>query len=126
MKNILFAALLGLSLVGCASATTAPVVAPMPAGGSVKKVGEAIKKGAASRGWMVTNVADKTIDLSLNVRTHIVKVQIVYDDKSYAINYVDSANMNFNPTKNTIHAKYQKWVAKLRESIDMSLNIAVH
>jgi len=113
--------LLFLAVAGCHSVPVRPVTSSVPANVELKKVETAITKGAADRGWMAKNVAPNVTELTLDSRGHHLVVDVKYDTASYLITYKDSANMNYDPVKYTIHKKYEKWTALLRQSIDKYL-----
>jgi hypothetical protein len=75
-----------------------------PDGGrySIEDVRAAIIKGS------------RTIRAKLNVKNkHFAIVEIPYSVSSYSIIYISSENLDYNPTRRTIHRNYNKWVLQL-------------
>ena len=110
-----------LAVAGCHSVPVRPVKSTVPTNADLKKVETAITKGGADRGWMSKNVAPNLMELTLNSRGHYLVVDVKYDTASYLISYKDSTNMKYDPVKQTIHKKYEKWTGLLRQSIDKYL-----
>jgi hypothetical protein len=110
-----------LVVAGCHSVPVRQVTSSVPAKADLQKVETAITKGAADRGWVPKKMAPNLVELTLDTRGHHLVVDVKYDTASYLITYKDSANMDYNPVKYTIHSKYEKWTSLLRQSIDKYL-----
>ncbi len=90
---------------------------------SMSSIERAIKKGAMRKGWATKRVARGELEARNNVRgKHLVVVSIVYNSKGYRINYKDSHNMKYDPSSNTIHKNYNKWIANLERNINYELS----
>jgi hypothetical protein len=126
MLRTRFAALLivplAILLMGAALLTD-PEPVTVPAKLSMKDVSKAIRSGIVQRGWVVSKDENGQIDASLNVRTHEVRVAIVYDTKQVKINYVSSQNLDYDEKggKRHIHKKYNQWVQNMANDIRTSL-----
>lgn len=92
--------------------------------GKVSKelVKEAIIKAGIHRGWIMKEVKDGVIKGQLNIRKHYAAIEITYTADSYSINYVDSTNLSYDPSANTIHRQYNNWIVYLDRSIQVYLN----
>lgn len=87
---------------------------------TIEKVKSAILAGCEERGWTTTQKNDNTISAKLlHSGKHEVYVDIIYDDKNYKIEYVNSANLKATGTK--IHKAYSKWIHFLQKSINAEL-----
>ncbi|MDR2427025.1 MAG: hypothetical protein LBD46_07625 [Endomicrobium sp.] len=84
----------------------------------------AILKACKVCKWTAIKVSDTEIQAHLMVRVHKVSVSIRFDANGYEISYLDSQNMNYNARRNSIHAKYNKWVSKLDKVITTNINLA--
>lgn len=84
-----------------------------------KDVEKAIVSACQQRGWMCKATSEGTIAGLLDVRKHQVKIDIVYDEKSYSLKYKDSMNMKYDG--DSIHKKYGQWMNNLSRSIDNQL-----
>ena len=71
-------------------------------------------------GWMMKEVEPGHIVATLALRSHIAKVDIKYDKKSYSITYKDSENLNYNGK--SIHSNYNGWIQNLNRSIQAQLS----
>lgn len=126
--------LLALLLVPIAfmlmGATAIPLVDPapvsVPAGLTVDQVTKAIKLGIASRpGWVITKEDKGQFEATLNVRQHMLKVDIPYSATSFSIKYVDSQNLDYGDKKGVkvIHPKWVGWTRNLSSDIQRELSV---
>jgi hypothetical protein len=103
---------------------TDPQPLTVPAGLTVQQVAKAIKRGSTSRvGWAVTKEESGLIEATLNVRQHMLKVNIPYSAKEVAIKYVDSQNLEYGEKKGVkvIHPKWVNWTRNLLSDIQREL-----
>ena len=88
------------------------------------KVKQAIRVGAAVKGWTIEDAADGTLTATIVVRDkHKVVVKIDYDASKYSIHYKDSAVMKYevNNGQAVIHPFYNVWVENLKNDINIEL-----
>lgn len=92
-------------------------------GGSLSsaQVRKAILAAATKRGWVARELSPGVITATLAARGHKVVVDIPYSGSSFSIIYKNSENLDYNSADNTIHGKYNSWVANLRHDIDARL-----
>ena len=105
---------------------TDPEPLAVPAGLMLDQVAKAVKTGVASRtGWTVTKEDKGQIEATLNVRQHMLKVNIPYSTSSVAIKYVDSANLDYAEKKGVkvIHPKWNNWTRNLLSDIQRELSV---
>jgi hypothetical protein len=105
---------------------TDPDPLPVPAGLKIEQVSKAIKAGIASRtGWTVTKEEAGQIEATLNVRQHMLKVNIPYSTTSVALKYVDSQNLDYSEKKGVkyIHNKWTGWTRNLLSDIQRELSV---
>lgn len=95
--------------------------APIPAGLSMKTIGDAIIDGCSVRNWQASEVDPGHMQCTLYIRDHMAKVDIRYDTKAFSITYADSDNLKYNAEKNKIHRNYNSWVQNLRGDISNEL-----
>ena len=98
-----------------------PIITTSQADPDMQKIGDAIIKAGASRGWRMKVEDTGVISGVLFIRTHRAEVKIVYNNKSYSILYKDSENLKYNPEKSKIHHQYNNWVANLDNAIRKEL-----
>ena len=90
----------------------------------IDKVKQAIRVGAAVKGWAVEDAADGSLTASIVVRDkHKVVVKIDYDASKYSIHYKDSAVMKYEISNGqaVIHPFYNVWVGNLKNDINIEL-----
>jgi predicted fused transcriptional regulator/phosphomethylpyrimidine kinase len=109
------------AVAGCSSVQVRPITSSVPLNMDLQKVESAITRGANDRDWVAKKMGANLMELSLDTRGHHLVVNIKYDTASYSIVYKDSTYMKYDPSRNTIHGKYQKWVSNLRQAIDKYL-----
>ena len=91
---IIFIVFLIFIFSGCRTKNLiSPVTFPIPSSLQNESIAKAIKEAAINRKWFPYEEKEGVIYLSLEVRTHIVKVDIEYGDGQIKIVYRDSENM---------------------------------
>ncbi|MAE43900.1 MAG: hypothetical protein CMF63_04120 [Magnetovibrio sp.] len=122
---IIFIVFLIFIFSGCRTKNLiSPVTFPIPSSLQNESIAKAIKEAAINRKWFPYEEKEGVIYLSLEVRTHIVKVDIEYGDGQIKIVYRDSENMLYEEKDDgtiLIHKKYNDWIKNLR--IDIQLNL---
>ena len=127
MRKLFFIMILGLmAFAGCQ--TTAPkknqvqnVEHKNIVLNDEKTLSKAIIKGAVRRKWVITETSEGVIIAELNIRSHWVKVEILYGKDYYAILYKDSKNLGYKAKKQTIHPNYNRWIKYLERSINTAI-----
>ncbi len=84
---------------------------------------KAIKKAGVSLGWIVSKVKDGEAKATINLRTHQAVVRINYDKTNYSITYVNSINLRYDASNNTIHSNYNGWIQNLEKAINVQLSM---
>lgn len=125
----LVAALAVSALTLSACARTGPVRnvsdAPIAASEDLtqKDIRTAIIRAGSSRGWRMDPQSEGHILAVLNIRDHVAKVDIYYNESSYDIVYRDSENLNYDSEKETIHSNYNGWIQNLELDINNYLAV---
>ena len=83
---------------------------------------KAIKRAGASLGWIVNKVNDGEAKATIHLRTHTANVRINYNKTNYSITYINSVNLKYDASKNTIHTNYNGWIQNLERAIDVQLS----
>ena len=105
---------------------TDPAPLSVPSGLTTEQVSKAIKVGVLSRtGWAITKEEPGQYEATLNVRQHMLKVNIPYSTSTVAIKYVDSQNLDYGEKKGVkvIHPKWNNWTRNLMSDIQRELNV---
>lgn len=89
----------------------------------IDQIKQAIRLGAAVKGWKVEESADGSLTATIVVRKHTVVVKIDYEVSKYSIHYKDSAVMKYevNNGQAIIHPFYNVWVENLKNDINIEL-----
>ncbi|MEW6551504.1 MAG: hypothetical protein AB1389_05160 [Campylobacterota bacterium] len=90
---------------------------------TIQDVGNAIIRAGVGLGWSMKKVKDGEIQGTIALRTHTATISITYDTKEYSIKYVDSTNLDYNPTNNTIHKNYNGWIQNLNKAIQAQISL---
>lgn len=132
MKGIFKIGVIALGLVGmlvfagCGRAATVQNVENQHITANSKvtldQVGDAIVRAGAGLGWIMKKEKPGHIVGTLPIRSHLAVVDILYDTKEYSINYNRSENLNYNQEDNTIHKRYNGWIANLNRAIAAQLS----
>jgi hypothetical protein len=105
---------------------TDPAPVSVPAGLKIEQVSKAIKAGVLSRtGWTITKEEPGQYEATLNVRQHMLKVNIPYTTTSVGMKYVDSQNLDYGEKKGVkvIHPKWANWTRNLQTDIQRELQL---
>lgn len=89
----------------------------------IDQVKQAIRLGAAVKGWKIEESADGSLTATIVVRKHTVVVKINYEVSKYSIHYKDSVLMRYevNNGQAMIHPFYNVWVENLKNDINIEL-----
>jgi hypothetical protein len=90
---------------------------------TAEQVRNAIIAGASRARWTASVGQGNTVRLTYNKSSHTAVVDVMYSVKSYSIRYADSTDLNYGQEGGSavIHPNYNKWISKLKQSIDKSL-----
>lgn len=93
---------------------------------ATQKVRKAIIEACAEYHWITRDVSPGVIDAKIIVRgKHTAEIRITYSDTNYAINYVNSDNLEYkvkSDGRKVIHPNYNNWIHNLQTTINGKLN----
>lgn len=120
-KKIVVLILISLFLIGCRTTpileiTDTPINTASGKTPSLSLVTKEIIEAGIQLGWQMKKVTPGQIIGTLNLRKHMVQVDIAYSKTDYSIKYKDSNNMSYDGTN--IHANYNSWVQNLSNAIN--------
>jgi len=124
-KNIFILIILSVFLAACKSAPVLNVSDEQfgAQNKTMDEVTQGIKLAGSGLGWQMKTVKQGQIIGTLYLRTHMAKVNITYDTKSYNINYKDSTNLDYKTNSSShdgqdvIHSNYNGWIQNLNNAI---------
>jgi hypothetical protein len=104
------------------SCTATPLITPMQMGfvapktqDASRRIEKAITMALTERGWRIESQQPGAMIVVLNVRSHMIKVKLVYGSNRILAYYMDSENMDFDGEM--IHKKYHVWIDLLFRSM---------
>ena len=113
--------LLALLFLGCSgpavyTANNAPVsaIASEP---TLAQVDKAVKDSLIGRGWIPQKVSAHNYIGTYKRRDLMAKVKISFDTQSFTVNHLDSRNLDYDSSDETIHPTYNKWIQNLENDI---------
>jgi hypothetical protein len=125
--NLFILGLVSMLLVAC---VTKPIQQtndyPFPPGSetlSLQQIESVISAAAVKREWTVMRQKEGQLIATYSPRTHMAKVAIDYNKKTFSITYLDSVNLDYTGT--SIHPNYNRWVANLQKDIVNAVAAAV-
>jgi len=113
------------AIVGCRATAPvqnvsgAPIEASIP-NPSLDAINKAIIRAGSTLGWQMTPKKPGLIEAELRLRTHMARVNIHYDTKTYSITYADSHDLAYDGAN--IHPNYNGWVQNLDRAIRAQLS----
>ncbi len=113
-----------VTLYGCKSYPVRNIEhAPVPHSGqhhpTAHEVKRIILRAGSDLGWAMKPVRPGVIIGTLFVRSHMAKVRITYNRRSFSIHYMDSRNLKYDG--HNIHSRYNGWVTNLERRINSML-----
>lgn len=121
-----FAALIALAIVGCASvpimnvdSAAVPTVAGKPM--TQEQVRAAIIRAGGALGWQMKDEGPNKMVGTLVLRTHTAVVEIPYSSTTYSIKYRSSINLD--ESGGNIHKNYNGWIQNLNKGINTQLGL---
>lgn len=122
----IFAALIALAIVGCASvpimnvdSAAVPTVAGKPM--TQEQVRAAIIRAGGALGWQMKDEGPNKMVGTLVLRTHTAVVEIPYSSTTYSIKYRSSINLD--ESGGNIHKNYNGWIQNLNKGINTQLGL---
>ncbi len=89
---------------------------------SMEDIRDAIVLAGNGLGWTMRPLAPGHVEGTLNLRSHMARVDVLYDRSSYDILYKDSSNLDHDG--GNIHSNYNGWIQNLSRAIDNQLMVA--
>lgn len=128
MRQIaMLAAAAALVLGACATGqpiynvTEAPIVLSPGKTATMQQVQTAILRAGTRLGWQLQQEGPGKMSGRLTLRQHLAVVDILYNTKTYSINYRDSSGLDARD--GTIHRNYNGWIQNLDKAIRSELTL---
>ena len=112
-----------LAIAGCSKGVVVENPAPFAAAASASATEQAILDALPKHNWSAENVEPGKIVGFLTVRSHLLRVDISYDDANVILAYRDSDNLNEERTDSGIiaHHKVNQWMGTLANDIRLAI-----
>lgn len=91
---------------------------------TIELIQRAIIAGCAQRGWACQAIRPGEIRAVLHLRQHMAEALISFNTESFSVKYVNSTELRYDAAENTIHRKYNQWIANLISDINGAIAIA--
>lgn len=103
-----------------------PAPIAVPAGIALKDVAKSIKVALVGRQWVVSDEQPGHIVATLNLREHMAKLDVTFDEAAVNLKYVDSKELLYEEKKGErlIHRNYLNWVQNLVTDISRNLQLS--
>ena len=124
LLKVIIPGVLAMLLIACAMQIQNVDNAPINVSSSnydLSDVTKAIQRAGTGLGWQMKEETPGHIVGTLYLRTHMAKVDITYTLDEFSINYRDSSNLQYDPSRDTIHKNYNGWIKNLNNAINAQL-----
>jgi hypothetical protein len=91
---------------------------------TIELIQRAIIAGCAQRGWACQAIKPGEIRAVLHLRQHMAEALVSFDTETFSVKYVNSTELRYDAAKNTIHRKYNQWIANLIMDINGAIALA--
>ena len=82
----------------------------------------AIIGACRNRGWIPQMAGDSQVNCSINVRgRHQAEIEIPFSATRFSIIHASSLGLDYNPSRQTIHRNFNRWIANLALEIQREL-----
>jgi len=122
MKKMIILLTASVWITGCSTAPIYNVEKQTVPVTNKQTVAKAIFAGSAKRGWTVSQVQDGLIIATLEHKGLMAEVKIPYTADSYSIYYNRSKRLSYKEKSKRIHARYNRWIKNLQNSINTCLD----
>lgn len=123
-----FIALLAmLAVLGSACATAVHSPAPVVAGATPESTEQIILDTLPKRGWTAEDVQPGRVVAFIAPRSHLLRVEILYDQRDIRIRYLDSDNLDATKDRAgnvTAHKKVNAWMLNLARDLAAAVSSA--
>lgn len=120
-----------LSLLGCSgpaiyTAPNAPVsqIANTP---TLAQVDKAVKDSLIGRGWIPQKASSNVYFGTYKKGNLMAKIKVTFNTSTFTINHIDSRNLDYDSSDESIHPTYNRWIQRLeadiRKRVDRNVKI---
>jgi hypothetical protein len=120
LKNLLFVSAMTLFTACSGPAIYTAGDAPVSQIGntpSLAQVDKAVKDSLIGRGWIPSKISNHSYIGLYKKRDLMAKIKVLFNTSTFTIRHVDSNNLDFDGSDNTIHPTYNRWIQMLEHDI---------
>lgn len=77
----------------------------------------AIVEALGFKRWEILDEEPGKFRAGINVRSHYAEILVSYDATKFEIVYLNSQNLDYRSSKQTIHRNYNRWIHYLEQEI---------
>jgi hypothetical protein len=89
---------------------------------SAEDVQAAIIGACRNRGWIPQLAGESQVNCTINVRgRHQAEVEIPFSATDFSIIHASSQGLDYNPSRQTIHRNFNRWIANLALEVQREL-----
>ena len=84
---------------------------------SLAQVDKAVKDSLIGRGWIPQKVTANSYIGLYKKRALMAKIKVLFNTSTFTIKHLESSNLDYDASDQSIHPTYNKWIQKLEHDI---------
>lgn len=84
---------------------------------TLAQVDKAVKDSLVGRGWIPSKITNNSYTGLFKKRELMAKIKVLFNTHTFTIRHIESKNLDFDGSSNTIHPTYNKWIQNLEHDI---------
>ena len=84
---------------------------------SLLQVEKAVKDSLIGRGWIPQKVSTNSYIGLYKRRDLMAKIKVLFNTSTFTINHLESTNLDYDASDQSIHPTYNKWIQNLEHDI---------
>ena len=84
---------------------------------SLTQVDKAVKDSLIGRGWIPSKVTNNSYIGLYKKRSLMAKIKVLFNTSTFTVQHLESRNLDFDASDNTIHPTYNRWIQMLEHDI---------
>ena len=84
---------------------------------SLVQVDKAVKDSLIGRGWIPQKVSTNSYIGLYKKRSLMAKIKVLFNTSTFTINHLESTNLDYDASDQSIHPTYNKWIQNLEHDI---------
>ena len=84
---------------------------------SLAQVDKAVKDSLIGRGWIPQKISNNSYTGLYKKRSLMAKIKVLFNTSTFTIKHLESTNLDYDASDQSIHPTYNKWIQKLEHDI---------